>query len=500
MYEFFEAGVRGGMTFVNQHHVCRNSPDDDDYDPHREHTELLYVDANNLYGNALSMHLPQSDFRWIEESEERRRLVLEQLPHMDIHTSEGFVAEVDLFIPSSIHSLLDDLPLAPERSTVSDDMLTAFMRSQLASSSSSDYHSQQKLLLTHLPKRHYVIHFALLQFYMKMGVIVTEVHRCVRFHQSPYFERYITFNSQQRQSTTSNELSKEYYKLKNNSLYGKTVESVRGRLNMRLCNTTQKVETYASRPLFQSCKIFGPSLVGMLLLKEEVELNKPVYVGQAVLDLSKLIMYQLFYDQLKGYEQQFGGKISIVGGDTDSFFLLLKNISLQKELLPVMLSDGLLDTSNYSPSTHPLFSQAHKARLGCIKVEGGGRIFKEWVLLRPKCYSMLTTESWEHKRAKGVQRSVVAREMRHADYLAVHEGTRTEDVREVRRFRSHLHSIDTIRQRKRALTCFEDKRAWLSPNYSVAYGHYSLMTMQTHSASSCKRARLSCVQQSFNVF
>jgi hypothetical protein len=496
MYEFFEAGVRGGMTFVNQHHMSRNSPDDaveGKYNPELDHTELLYVDANNLYGHALSMHLPQHDFHWVEGREECRRLVLEQLPTMNIHTTEGFVAEVDLFIPAALHSKLDALPLAPERSEVSSDMLPTYMHTQLQAAGQHKYHSQSKLLLTHLPKRHYVVHFALLQFYMKMGAVVTEVHRCVRFHQAPFFEPYITFNSRERQRAT-NELAKEYYKLKNNSLYGKTVENVRGRLQMRLCNSQRKVETYASRPLFQACKKFGPNLVGIQLLHEEVELNKPVYVGQAVLDLSKLVMYQLYYEQLPLYEQRFGGKIRAVGGDTDSLFLLLLNISLRRELLPAMLADGLLDTSNYPP-THSLYSAEQKARLGCIKDEGAGKIFIEWLLLRPKLYSMLTAEMKEHKRAKGIQRCVVANEVRHADYKSVYDSycctpvstsaaistsptssiSSKVVIREVRRFRSHLHSIDTISQRKCALTMFEDKRAWLSHNHSVAFGHFSLI-------------------------
>ncbi len=147
-----------------------------------------------------------------------------------------------------------------------------------------------------------------------------------------------------------------------------------------------------------------------------------------------------------------------------------------------MLEDGLLDTSNYAP-THHLYSTAYKARLGCIKDEGAGKLFKEWMLMSSKCYSMLTTEEHEHKRAKGIQRCVVANELHHGDYKAIYDSCilssssspqPKEAIREVRRFRSHLHNVDTIQQQKRALSIFEDKRAWTSLNKSVAYGHYSL--------------------------
>jgi hypothetical protein len=214
----------------------------------------------------------------------------------------------------------------------------------------------------------------------------------------------------------------------------------------------------------------------------QVLLDKPVYIGQAVLDLSKLVMYRVQYEKLAAYAQKFGGEIQIAGGDTDSLFLVVLGISLSQQLLPAMLEDGLLDSSNY-PATHPLYSTTYKARLGCVKDESGGRLFQEWVLLKPKCYSMLTVDEKEHKRAKGVQRSVVSKEIRHQDYVSIFEGG--EDAyREVRGFRSQMHAITTIRQEKKALCLWEDKRAWTSLNENVAFGHYSLSSPPT------KRARI----------
>jgi hypothetical protein len=102
-----------------------------------------------------------------------------------------------------------------------------------------------------------------------MGVEVEKVHRIITFHQSPFFEPYISFNSEERAKATS-DFSKDFFKLKNNSLFGKTMENVRGRMDMRLCQTAEKMRTYTSKPLFQSCKVFGPDLVGVQILKKEV--------------------------------------------------------------------------------------------------------------------------------------------------------------------------------------------------------------------------------------
>lgn len=159
----------------------------------------------------------------------------------------------------------------------------------------------------------------------------------------------------------------------------------------------------------------------------------------------------------------------------------VRDISLQRQLLPAMAADGLLDSSNY-PESHPLYSKQFKAHLGCVKDEGAGQVWKEWVLLRPKCYSMLAVSEHELKRAKGVQRSVLVKEMRHQDYVNIYEGSE-DDYRSVRGFRSNLHIIRTITQRKRALSLWEDKRAWVELNSSLAYGHHSL-------TPASKRARL----------
>ncbi len=113
---------------------------------------------------------------------------------------------------------------------------------------------------------------------MKMGAEVTKVHRVVTFEQSSFFQPYISFNSEERAKATS-DFTKDYFKLKNNSLYGKTMENVRGRMDMRLCQTVEKMKTYTSKPLFQGCKVFGPNLVGVQLLKTEVSFIKSKSIG-----------------------------------------------------------------------------------------------------------------------------------------------------------------------------------------------------------------------------
>jgi len=109
--------------------------------------------------------------------------------------------------------------------------------------------------------------------------------------------------------------------LKNNSLHGKTVENLNKRINLRICNNDESsFVTYASSPFFKRTMKIADNLIAMLLNKEEIVLDRPSYIGQSVLDLSKLRMYQLQYQDLERYRQDLSCKIQIIAGDTDSFF------------------------------------------------------------------------------------------------------------------------------------------------------------------------------------
>jgi len=137
-----------------------------------------------------------------------------------------------------------------------------------------------------------------------------------------------------------------------------------------------------------------------------------------------------------------------------------------------MCHDGLLDTSNYS-ANHRLFSNARKAKLGCIKDESCGEQFADWILLRPKCYSMETTLQRSIKRAKGVQRCVVEKEIRHSDYQDVYF-SHLPMKHTVSNFETRRHEIRTVTTTKRSLSLFDDKRYWITPNESVAFGHHHI--------------------------
>ena len=191
-----------------------------------------------------------------------------------------------------------------------------------------------------------------------------------------------------RRAAAKTEFEKAYYKQKANSLFGKSMENVRDRIKVKLIGEPYRYIQYASKASFTGATVLGPELALIQHTNENVEHKSTIAIGATVLDLSKLIMYDLAYNKLPKYEQQFGCTLQIIGGDTDSLFIAVRDaprVDLIRDLYPAMIADELLDTSNY-PKTHNLYSNKLNARLGCIKDEFKGETCEEVVLLAPKCY------------------------------------------------------------------------------------------------------------------
>ena len=461
MYTFFERGIRGGITFVNKHLVRNENITHLDTELTQH---LAYIDENNLYGNSLSKPLPHSEFCWVEDlSDITRDFIL----NLDEEGEWGYTLEVDLGYPQHLHHSTADFPLAPESGEITQDMFSSFMTTFYQTlNPNSSYKPSRKLLLTQYDRKHYIVHFAVLKFYLALGLTLDKVHRVIKYKQKAWLKEYIDFNSQQR-ALAQNGFEKDFYKLKNNALFGKTMEDVRKRIKYHLVTDENKFEKLARSPFFHDRDIITEDLVGVHMLKAKVTLDKPIFVGQAVLDYSKLEMYNLFYRTLP--QCPLIKKLQLIGGDTDSFFLTIAtdtNITLSDVYNNLAQH---IDTSNYPPS-HPLYSSVNKAKLGCFKDETAGQLLEEMILLRPKMYSMKYKDTdTSIKRAKGISRHIV-QSMKHDIYKEAFEEQKTTNV-QMTILRSKNHTIQTTTFNKRALSAWEDKRCWLNENESLPHGH-----------------------------
>ena len=147
------------------------------------------------------------------------------------------------------------------------------------------------------PKKNYILHYKNLKQYLHLGLKVTKVHRALAFDQSPWLKTYIDFNTQKRTAAESS-FEKDFFKLMNNSIFGKTIENLRKRVNFTLINDPKKLLKHASKPTFISCKIFNENLVAVHKIKETLTLNRPAYVRMCILDISKTLMYDFHYNYI----------------------------------------------------------------------------------------------------------------------------------------------------------------------------------------------------------
>lgn len=222
-----------------------------------------------------------------------------------------------------------------------------------------------------------------------------------------------------------------------------------------------------ANPFMKSVTLLKENVAIIGLLPTPVRLDKPIFIGVSVLDLSKLVMYRM-YDMICSCK--LIDKVSLIGGDTDSFFLHLFTRHTKEEILD-LLSD-YVDTSNFPPN-HPLFSNRNKSKLGCFKDETKGRGIAEFIALCPKLYSFIYEgESSDGiKRMKGIK-MYKRDEISHNDYKRAYMDNFQKTI-EQNLIRSRKHQLSNIRQKKCELTVLDTKRVWVRPNVSYPIGNKS---------------------------
>ena len=236
MLMMFERGIRGGITHISKRYTEANNKYMKNYNPEKESKFSQYLDANNLYGWAMSQNLPTHGFKWMKNiTVEKVDEILEKANHSMLNYGrKGYIFEVDLEYPPHLWDLHNDYPLAPEKMIVN---------------------GVEKLICHFKPRKNYVVHYRNLRQYLEMGMRITAVHRGISFYQSSWMEPYIRKNTELRK-TAANNFEKDFFKLMNNSVFGKTIENIRKRQNIHLIDNRKKAVKLSNRANFDRCAIF----------------------------------------------------------------------------------------------------------------------------------------------------------------------------------------------------------------------------------------------------
>jgi len=219
---FIEKGLRGGISYIAHRHGKANNKYMKNYKSEIEDSYLMYLDANNLYGWAMSQPLPTGDFPWIDPQE-----IHLGKDHYTENSEKGIILEVDLEYPEELHHLHNDYPCAPEKICIPDDMLSDYS-SKIKKEHQISSGKVSKLVTTLRDKEKYVLHYRNLKLYLELGLKVKKIHRVLEFSQSKWLKEYIDFNTEMRKDA-KNTFEKDFFKLMNNSVFGKTMENLRKR-------------------------------------------------------------------------------------------------------------------------------------------------------------------------------------------------------------------------------------------------------------------------------
>lgn len=453
MLHFFKNGIRGGVSMCSGRKAIANNRFLENFDSSKAESYIMYLDATNLYGFAMSQHLPISDFQWLGADE----ININNIPNIPIDGEYGYVFEVDLEYPYSLHDLHNDFPFCPEN-IIPPNKTSKF----------------SKLIPNLQNKEKYVIHYRSLQQCIKHGLIVTKVHRVLKFKQSPWLKNYIDLNTMLR-NNAENEFERDLFKSFINSIFGKTMENVDKRVNIKLVSHWERIvnsfgaEHYVSKPNFKNTTIFSENLVAVELGKTNIVYDRPVYVGFSILDIAKTVIYGFFYDFLK---PTYGENIKLLYTDTDSLIIFVKTKNFYDDM---KLHIDKFDTSNYD--TNNIYNMPiTESVVGKFKDEMKGRVIQSYYGLCAKTYCV-NVDNIVKKKAKGVKANALSSQITQENYKQAVED-KVITLCKMIIFKSHLHEMYTELKNKIALNPMDDKRFIRNESETYSWGHFFLPVLE----------------------
>ena len=473
MYLYLMDCIRGGITVVNKKFVKADNiytrkVHDESLDKkvkkklktNDSNKFIMYLDANNLYGVSMSKSIPYKNFKWSDNLT------------LDPNNLQTGIYEVDIEIPKNLHDKFVDYPLCPEIKNIPEDMLSEYQKylnnildkKYLNDKLNIKYNEKdKKLILDLLPKKNYKVYYKNLEYYLKLGVKVTKVHRILTFDEKPFLKEYIDLNTELRKQS-KNDLEKDLFKLMNNAIFGKSMENVLNRSNIKLINNNpEKLLKLIKQPDFQNAYKLSNRLCIVESKPIKTVFDKPIYMGAVILETSKLHMYEFWYDYLK---EKYNDKIKLIYTDTDSFVIEVETDDIYKDMYE---DRHLYDFSEY-PNDHPNYSLNNKKVYGIFKDELNGKIITEFVADKPKMYSYEYIDNYtilNKNKHKGVKICV---DLKHNEYK---RALYKEELifKEFYNLQISKQKIYLVKINKIALNPFDSKRHWIDNINSVPYGY-----------------------------
>ena len=341
-----EEGIRGGICHSIHRYAEVNNKYMKNYNNNEESSYIQYLDANNVYGWAMSKKLPVNGFKWTDNNETAAPVINEDfIKNYDENNDKGYIFEVYVKYRKRLHDLHSDLPFLSERMGIN---------------------KCKKLVCNPFNKKKYVAHINTLKQALNYGLKFKKIHRVIEFNQEAWLKPYINMNTELRK-LAKNDFEKDLFKLMNNSVFGKTLENIRKHRDIKLVTTDRKRSKLVSEPNYHTINLISEDLSIIEMKKTKVKMNKPIYLGLSILEISKTLMYEFWYDYMK---PKYNDNVRLCYMDTDSFIMNIKTNDFYKDITSDV--ENRFDTSNYEVN-RPLPTGKNKKVIGLMKDELGGR-------------------------------------------------------------------------------------------------------------------------------
>ena len=269
----------------------------------------------------MSKKLPVNGFKWLDNDKTAEHVINEEfIKNYNENDKKGYILEVDVKYPKKFHNLHTDLPFLPERMEIN---------------------KCKKLVCNLYDKKKYVVHINSLQQALNHGLKLKKIHRIIEFNQKAWLKPYIDMNTELRK-LARNDFEKDLFKLMNNSVFGKTMENIRKHREIKLVTTDKKRSKLVSEPNYHTINLISEDLSIIETKKTKVKMNKPIYLRLSILEISKILMYEFWYDYMK---PKYNDNVRLCYMDMDSFIMNIKTNEFYKDISDDV--DNRFDTPNY---------------------------------------------------------------------------------------------------------------------------------------------------------
>ena len=359
-----------------------------------------------------------------------------------------------------MHDIYNDYLLCLEHIEVGYEMLSTYCKN-IVNWYGIKVGGVKKLIPNLYDKVRFFVHYKNLKHYLGLGIKLVKIHRILCFKQKNWLKSYTDFNTRKRR-LSNDEFNKNLYKLMNNCIYGKGIENIRKRINLKLVIDKKSYLKIVNKPNFVSQKIIDKYFVAIHYKKKLLTLNKPIYVGFCILDFSKLLMDKFHYD----YVLKTFNDVKLLFTDRDSLLYEIKGVNVYEQCFK---DKELFDFSGYDKDSL-YYCDSNKKVLGKMKDEFNGLKIDEFVGLKSKMYSLISSDC-EVNKTKGVNLM-----LKHEECVNV-LFTRKVLRHKMKRISSERHDVGTYLLNQVNLSCFGDKRFILDDGInSLAYGHKLLLS------------------------